>query len=470
RPGFLFVALESETVDSTQFGTRIDGRLHIAKAVENGAVAILTDLETVIPSDIDQAIPIIRCDEPRFGLGIVAANFYKNLQPETIALVTGTNGKTSVVHFTTAIWEHLGTKSASIGTLGVKDGFGNLIRDADSGLSVPETVALHAVLSELYLQGRNAISMEATSHALFDFRLSSVNATIAAFTNFTRDHLDFHADMEEYFQIKLRLFKDVVPEGCFAVLNTDMDRYLDVFNVCKARRLKTLTYGKDSDDFKMLSTSQTSYDQTLSFSFDNQNYTVTIPLVGEFQAYNFLCAVAIVHCSGVPLPAILDAASKLKPVEGRMSLVAELTNGSKIFIDYAHTPDGLRAALEATKAITRNRVLLVISCLGDRDKGKRSEMGEVASRLSDCTFVCDGDPGSELPQVIRAAIISKCTTAIEEPDRKIAIQRAIRGLKDDDSLLIVGRGDVRYHLAGSSHETTDRELVLGILSEESIHL
>lgn len=439
--GVLYLACESETVDSTRFGVRLDGRLFIETAIANGASAIVSDSSILQDTAIQKTnIPIIVTENPLSILGFICSRLFKETRPKNLALVTGTNGKTSTVNFARQIWTGLGYKSCSVGNLGGVCSDGSLVWDRDPVLSVPETVFMHKMLVGLAKRGIDHVAMEATSHALFDFRLHDSNANIGAFSNLTRDHLDFHHTMQEYFRVKMLLFKEVLKRGSWAILNADTDYFSAAYEVCQSQKHQIITYGHQAKEVRLIEVHNTVKGHRLDLLIFEKPYTVDFNLFGDFQISNALCALSIAIASGAKPEIAVEELNHLREVEGRLNQVASLPNGAKIIVDFAHTPDGLRAALEACRSFTKGQLVIVFGSAGDRDQGKRPLMGEIASRLADLVIVTNDSPGSEDPARIRKEILSKANEAIEIEDRYEAIKFAASQLKENDTLLLAGLG------------------------------
>ncbi|MBF0393333.1 MAG: UDP-N-acetylmuramoyl-L-alanyl-D-glutamate--2,6-diaminopimelate ligase [Alphaproteobacteria bacterium] len=421
-PNFLFAALP---------GSRSDGRDHVEAAIKAGAVAVLAP-----PGFTRPGIVVIQDPLPRRAFALAAARFFGR-QPATIAAVTGTNGKTSVVTFTRQIWTRLGLRAASLGTLGVVGPAGW----ARGGLTTPDPVALHKGLAELAAAGIDHAAIEASSHGLDQFRLDGVRLRAAAFTNLTRDHLDYHADMEAYLAAKLRLFGDLLPEGAGAVVNSDAPDAGRVLGFCHARRLKALTFGEAPEaDLRIVEAIPAGGGQDLSLVLMGRPVSLHLPLAGAFQASNALCALGLVlACGGDPIAAAA-ALETLEGVPGRLEKVAERSNGAPVFVDYAHTPDALETVLKALRPHAARRLAVVFGCGGDRDPGKRPPMGRIAAELADRVIVTDDNPRGEEPASIRRQILDACPGAREIGDRGRAIALAVAELEAGDVLVLAGKG------------------------------
>jgi UDP-N-acetylmuramoyl-L-alanyl-D-glutamate--2,6-diaminopimelate ligase len=424
QPGYLFAALA---------GTEQDGAAYIDSAIEQGAVAVLTAPHVSIPS---KAVHVVLDDNPRRKLALLAARFYA-AQPRFIAAVTGTNGKTSVAWFVRQMWETLGYKSASIGTLGA---IGTGL-SAGPSLTTPDPVVLHRQLAEFAASGVDHAIIEASSHGLAQYRLDGVKVAAAAFTNLSRDHLDYHRTEEEYFYAKKRLFAEIMPPGHTAVINADSPYAAEIEALCWARGNRIITYGETADDLRLVSTRLGNAGQTLTVEYKDERYDIDLPLAGKFQAMNALASVGLVLATtGMPVGSIFKSLERLTPVPGRMELAARHPNGAPIFVDFAHTPEGLENCLEALRPYAKNRLIVVFGCGGDRDPGKRPLMGAIARDMADMVYITDDNPRRENPAVIRAQIKEACPEAIEIGDRGKAIGAAIQALEPGDALVIAGKG------------------------------
>ncbi len=426
KPGFLFAALQ---------GVAADGRIYIDAAIKAGAVAVLTDQR---PGD--WAVPAVRAADPRLALAQAAAAFYPR-QPATIAAVTGTNGKSSTVDFLRQIWAHMGRKAASMGTLGAIGPSGVF----DLGHTTPDPVAIHEMLDRLAAEGVSHVAMEASSHGLSQHRLDGVKLAAGAFTNLTQDHLDYHPTFDDYRQAKLRLFTNLLPKGAPAVINADSPEREAVEASALKAGLRPFTVGWRGDHlwFDEIIPRGTGQDLRLQWEHapgDDRERLVHLPLIGEFQALNALCAAGIALALGDPAEEVLDALASLKGVHGRLELVGQTAAKAPVLVDYAHTPDGLETLLRAARPHVRGRLILIFGCGGDRDAAKRPMMGDIARRLADEVIVTDDNPRSEDPAKIRAAIRKAVPEASEIGDRAAAIQEGVKRLKAGDALLIAGKG------------------------------
>ncbi len=433
HPGDLFVALH---------GSQGDGRDYISSAIEAGAAAVLTSRG----ADLRVSVPVIEDDNPRRLYARLAARFFGR-QPEVQVAVTGTNGKTSVADFTRQIWACLGKKAASVGTLGVV-GEGEGLPGI-SGVTTPEPAILHKILCDLVKAGITHMVMEASSHGLDQHRLDGVRLQAAAFTNLTHDHLDYHKTEPAYFYAKARLFGELLTPGATAVINLDDPWGAVLEDIVWARGLFCMGIGSGPEAvIRIIAQEPMPTGQRLVFIYQGTKYSVTLPLIGDFQAKNALMAAGLVIATGGDAGEVIRSLETLKGVPGRMELVGLTDQGASVFVDYAHTPDGLQTVLRAIKAHNPNRVHVVFGCGGDRDVAKRPEMGAIAADLADCIYVTDDNPRTENPANIRSAILAACPQAMEIADRGTAIETAISALGKGDILVVAGKGHEEGQVVG----------------------
>ncbi len=389
RPGFLFAALA---------GTRTDGRRFAGEAAANGAVAILTDDPAALALDqtARARIAIVADPNPQRLLAQMAARFYSR-RPKTIVAVTGTNGKTSVAHFTREIWQALGHPAASLGTLGWVVG----AERHPGTLTTPDPVALHRTLSELAERGVDHAAIEASSHGLAQYRLDGLEVAAAAFTNLTRDHLDYHGDMAAYRAAKDRLFTALLAPGGTAVLNADSGEFARLAALVRGRGGQVISYGSIAGaDLRVLERVPQRDRQLIGLSLGGVRHQVELKLIGDFQAMNVLAALGLVIATGAAAQEAVAALGRLTTVPGRMQLAGERNNAA-VFVDYAHTPDALATVLTAARPHAERRLAVVFGAGGDRDTGKRPLMGQVAAEQADRVYVTDDNPRSEEPAAIR---------------------------------------------------------------------
>ena len=443
--GFLFAALP---------GTKVDGKRFIGDALARGAAAVLAG----DAAGVDAAVPLVTDANPRRQFAKMAAAFYAP-QPKTIAAVTGTNGKTSVTVFLRQIWEALGDKAASLGTIGL---FAPGIERPGS-LTTPDPVTLHRDLAMLAQAGIEHVALEASSHGLDQYRLDGLALAAAAFTNLTRDHLDYHADMEAYFSAKARLFTELLPASGTAVFNIDAAQTARLSRLCLGRGQRMITYGRNpAADLWLSDAIPEGLGQRITFSGFGEKRTIWIPLMGAFQAWNALCAVGLAIACGAPASAAFDAVAGLSGVPGRMQRIGD----APVIVDYAHTPDALQTALTALRPFATGKLIVIFGCGGDRDPGKRPQMGAIAEELADTVIVTDDNPRSEDPAAIRRAILAAAPQAQEIGDRAEAIRAAIKMLRPGDLLLVAGKGHERGQIIGDKTlPFDDAAMVRAILAE-----
>jgi UDP-N-acetylmuramoyl-L-alanyl-D-glutamate--2,6-diaminopimelate ligase len=447
RPGDLFVALR---------GTKADGLRFVADAVRSGAVAIVGEEAPDPP--LPAGVPFIAVEDARRALAQAAARFFPR-QPGMIAAVTGTSGKTSVVAFVRQIWSQLGRLAASIGTLGLISPDGEIA----GSLTTPDPIRLHRTLDELAGDGVSHVALEASSHGLDQRRLDGVRVRIGAFTNLTRDHLDYHSSLEAYLSAKLRLFETLIAADGAAVIDADAAHSAAFVRAAQARRLTLVTVGRAGADLRLLEARIDGLGQQLRLDHRGRNMTLRLPLVGHFQLENALLAAGIAMASGEDPGAVFAALEQLKGAKGRLELVARKNNAT-IFVDYAHKPDALAKALDALRAFARGRLVVVFGAGGDRDSGKRPLMGAIAAEKADRVIVTDDNPRSEDPAAIRAAILAAAPGAREIADRGAAIAAAIAELEPGDALLIAGKGHESGQIVGDRvRPFTDHEAVAAAL-------
>lgn len=431
KPGDLFVALS---------GTKADGSAFIADAVSRGASAIVV----AAGASVDASVPVIPVPEPRRFLALAAARFHGR-QPETMVAVTGTAGKTSVASFTRQIWAYAGHAAAMIGTTGVvapgRNDYGSL--------TTPDPVSLHALLAELTDAGVTHAAMEASSHGLDQSRLDGVKLAAAAFTNLGRDHMDYHPTVEHYMSSKMRLFDTLLPKGAPAVIYADDEWSGVAIEAARKAGLDVRTVGRKGDYLALKRVEHFRHKQTAEIHVGDDIYEVHIPLAGDFQVANALVAAGLAMSTGVPAPVAMAALEKLIGASGRLELVGHAKNGALAYVDYAHKPDALENVLTSVRPFTTGRVIVVFGCGGDRDKGKRPIMGEIAMRLADVVIVTDDNPRSEVPAVIRSEIMAAAKGATEISDRAEAIRSAVGMLQSGDTLIVAGKGHEEGQTVGT---------------------
>ncbi|MGE0037892.1 MAG: UDP-N-acetylmuramoyl-L-alanyl-D-glutamate--2,6-diaminopimelate ligase [Xanthobacteraceae bacterium] len=421
-------------------GAKDDGMRFVSAAIAAGAVAVVA--ERAPPAPLPDGIAFARVADARRALALGAAKVFPH-QPDVIAAVTGTSGKTSVAAFTRQIWSGLGHQAASIGTIGLV----SPKREVYGSLTTPDPVALHRSLDELAGEGVTHLAMEASSHGLDQRRLDGVRVAAGAFTNLSRDHLDYHPTLESYLLAKLRLFTDlIVPDGA-AVIVVDHKVSEQVVAAARGRGLRLLTVGRRGDGIRLLDTKIEGFAQVLRVAHAGREWTLRLPLVGTFQVENALTAAGLAIATGGEPSAVFAALERLEGAKGRLDFAGE-RNGAPVFVDYAHKPDALAKALEALRPYVTGRLIVVFGCGGDRDPGKRPMMGEIAAQLADRVVVTDDNPRSENPAAIRAAVLAAAPGAIEIGDRAEAIRTLVAELRRGDVLLIAGKGHETGQIVG----------------------
>jgi UDP-N-acetylmuramoyl-L-alanyl-D-glutamate--2,6-diaminopimelate ligase len=434
-PGYLFAALP---------GSRTDGRAFIAEAVSRGAAAVLAPEGTPWPAGVPPR-PLLEDPEPRRRLALLAAGLAGS-QPKFVVAVTGTNGKTSTVEFLRQIWVASGQPAASLGTLGlIAPGF-----DPGPGLTTPDPVSLAGTLARLASAGIRHAAIEASSHGLDQFRLDGVRLTAAAFTNLTRDHLDYHGTEDAYRAAKLRLFEELLPKGAPVVAWSELDTasLAALTGIARRRRLDLRTVGGAGTAIRLLAAIPRPDGQVLSVEAAGVRREITLPLPGRFQADNALMAAALAGALGGR--DALDRLAGLHGVRGRLELAARLPNGAAVYVDYAHTPDALERLLTALRPHTAGRLHVVFGAGGDRDRGKRPLMGAASARFADVAIVTDDNPRGEGPAAIRAAVLAACPGGREIADRERAIAEALNGLGPGDVLAVAGKGHEQGQTIGDA--------------------
>lgn len=418
-------------------GSEIHGGEFIQYAVRMQAGAVLTDaagLEIAKRNVAKLDIPFIIVADPRLALAQAAARYFAG-QPATVTAVTGTNGKTSVANFIRQIWVALGYEAVNFGTTGVEGAYTEGLKH-----TTPEPITLHRLLRKLKDAGITHAAMEASSHGLEQRRLDGVYLTVGGFTNFSQDHLDYHKTFEDYFAAKAGLFSRVLPPEGSAVINTLDPKGAELVAIAKARGQDVITLGAKSADLQILNTRSDSTGQDLRFAWQGEVHTVRLSLIGAFQAQNVLIAAGMVIAAGAQPADVFGLLSGLETVPGRMQLAATRANGASVFVDFAHTPDALEAAIIALRPHVLGRLVVIFGAGGDRDRGKRPLMGMVAAKNADVVFVTDDNPRSEEPASIRAEIMAACPNANEFGDRAAAILAGVDNLQTGDALLIAGKG------------------------------
>jgi UDP-N-acetylmuramoyl-L-alanyl-D-glutamate--2,6-diaminopimelate ligase len=452
KPGYLFAALE---------GTTVDGRRFIPDAIAAGAVAVLA-----LPGT-ECDVPVIESEMPRLTLAQLAMRFFPG-QPSHIAGITGTNGKTSVARFTQQLWLAGGHRAGTLGTLGAfAPGYEYALRH-----TTPDPVEIHQILSTMATMGTTHLAMEVSSHGLSQYRADGIHFRTAAFTNITQDHLDYHADFEDYFQAKMRLLTELLPRGNTAVLNLDgpgSDRAAEVAR--KAGR-ETFTVGRAGEDIRLLRVEPTATGLDVALSHGGRDHEVSLNMIGAFQADNALVAAGLAIVGGMPAEQAIAQLSSLTAAPGRMQPAGERRFSDKAsataYVDFAHTPDALTTALAAIRPHTDGNIVIVLGAGGDRDRAKRPLMGKAAAQGATVVVVTDDNPRSEDPAAIRADVKKGAPDAIEIAGREEAIRHAAGKLRPGDVLLVAGKGhETGQTIAGVTYPFSDVEVTRKAMQELS---
>ncbi len=430
-------------------GAVFNGEDFIGEAVRRGAIAVVARPE----ASVDGAVHL-KDERPRRLFASMAAKYFAPY-PDTVVAVTGTNGKTSTVEMTRQIWRMLGHRSASIGTLGVTTSDDQV----KTGLTTPDIVTFLSNVAGLKRMGISHVAYEASSHGLDQYRAEGVPLAAAAFTNFSRDHLDYHPSMEAYFEAKMRLFDEVIEPAKTAVVWTDDAKSDEVIERAKRRGLDVMTVGREGETIRLIEQTPSPLGQTLVLEQGGKTHRLSLPLIGAYQASNVMTAAALVLATGGEWRDVFSAMGRVAPVRGRLERAVISRAGAPVYVDYAHTPDALEAAIQALRPHVEGKLITVFGAGGDRDPGKREPMGQVATRLSDVVIVTDDNPRSEDPAKIRADIMAGAPGAIEVAGRKDAIARALSMAKVGDIILLAGKGHETGQIVGDKVLPFDDALV-----------
>ena len=435
RPGWLFAALP---------GAKVDGRSFAPRAVEQGAVAVLAGREIE-----GLASPLVIASDPRRAYALAAAAFW-GAQPATCVAVTGTNGKTSVAAFCRQMFAAAGFKAASMGTLGVRISAPGAEDEqlTPPGLTTPDAADVAELLARVAQSGVTHLALEASSHGIDQRRLDGVKLAGAGFLNLTQDHLDYHGTMGVYRAAKLRLFETLLTRGKTAVLNADSDAYSVFAGTAVSAGQTVMSVGEAGQGLQLIERVATPNGQTLKIRHDGKTYEVRLPLVGAYQASNALVAAGLCIAGGLSVEQALGGLEAIEGAPGRLQRVGQGPRGGEAYVDYAHTPDGLETVLKALRPHVRGKLIVVFGAGGDRDRGKRPLMGQIAAELADIAIVTDDNPRSETPAVIRAEIMTGASGLKEVADRREAIRAAVAMLADGDILVVAGKGHEQGQIVG----------------------
>lgn len=452
KQGFLFAALP---------GSKVDGSKYLIDAKNKGAVAAIVSDDAI---DIE-GLHLLRSSNPRRMLALAAARFY-GAQPDTVVAVTGTNGKTSVSVFVRQIWTEMGFRAASLGTIGIVGPNGTM----NLAHTTPDPVVLHAALAQLANEGVEHLAVEASSHGLDQYRLDGMRIAAGAFTNFTQDHLDYHATFEAYFKAKMRLFEELLQPGSVAVINADMPEAQAILSRVHARGLLAYTVGHKGADLRIIAAVQNEVGQMLRLAMVDGEYDVPLPLVGNFQASNAVVAAGLVLATGGEPSLVRHALASLKGATGRLELVGTSSAGARVYVDYAHTPDAIETALTALRPSVSGKLHVVFGCGGDRDKSKRPLMAKAAAAFADVVYVTDDNPRTEEAATIRREAMIGSPQAIEIADRAEAIAHAVKKLLQGDVLLVAGKGHEQGQIVGTiTKPFSDQDAVSAALAGKIYH-
>jgi len=435
--GALFIAIT---------GNDSDGMAYVEDALYKGAKAVLSQ---TAPAEWPHAAAWVQVADVRAAIAALASVFFP-LQPQYMFGITGTDGKTSTADFVRQLADLLQYPSASIGTLGLRSCLAHIDAQFPARNTSPEPILLHRTLQQLAEAGVQHVAVEASSHGLDQKRLDGVKFAAAAFTNLTRDHLDYHGTVAAYAAAKTRLFSKLLPPYATAVLNRDDGLYSSLHSMCKKRGIAEISFGyKKGADYRIARVAPHAHGLDATVVLNKQSYDISLPLYGDFQLMNMLAAVGLLHSAGVPLDALVALLPQLRGVHGRLEKIAQTPVGAPIFVDYAHTPAALENILKTMRVHCKNNLHVVFGCGGDRDAGKRPEMGRIATKLADHVIVTDDNPRGENPAEIRDAILRQAPGAKNIADRAVAIKTAVQQLQAGDVLVVAGKGHEQTQIIGT---------------------
>ena len=416
-------------------GSKFNGERYILDAASRGAKAVICSSKCQIKIN---NIAVIKVKNISTVITQACKIFYSK-KPKNIIAVTGTNGKSSVAEFYHQLLTIQKLPVASIGTLGIK--IKNRIKKIN--LTTLDIISLHKELSEIKKQGINHVILEASSHGLLQGRLNGLDFKTGIFTNFSQDHLDYHKSMKNYLKAKLILFSNLLKKNCNIISDNQIKEFKKLKLISKNRNLNLLTIGKKNSNIEIDSLIIKNNSQQLTLKFNRKKYMVEIPLIGLFQINNLLMAVLAAKLSGLNISKVLKNIKKINGVSGRLQLIKTLSNGTKIFVDYAHTPDALESSLKALKDHYGIRPDVVFGCGGERDVKKRPMMARVCEKHAEDIYVTDDNPRNENPKLIRKMIISgfKNMERVHNiSSRSLAIKEAVINSKPNRTILVAGKG------------------------------
>jgi UDP-N-acetylmuramoyl-L-alanyl-D-glutamate--2,6-diaminopimelate ligase len=428
RPGAVFFALP---------GARDDGLAHVAEAIAKGASVVVAEREP-----LGAPTAFVRVTDARAALSQAAARFFPR-QPECVVAITGTSGKTSVAAFTRQIWAALGLEAASLGTIGIV----SRPLSVYGSLTTPDPIELHQALDRLAGAGVTHLALEASSHGLDQKRLDGVRLTAGAFTNLSRDHMDYHPTREHYLAAKLRLIRELLPEGASVVIDADSEVAPRVAEAARSRGLAVISVGAEGETIRLVSLARQAFTSAIAIDYQSRRRSLSLALPGDFQVSNALVAAGLCIATGSDPEAVFAALSALQGAPGRLERIGA-RRGAAIFVDYAHKPDALEKALAALRPYVARRLVVVFGCGGNRDAGKRPLMGAIATKGAEVVIVTDDNPRFEDAAAIRAQILSAAPGALEIADRAEAIRAAIAMLEEGDALIIAGKGHETGQIVG----------------------
>lgn len=450
-PGYLFAAMP---------GMQQDGRQFIADAMQRGAAAIVSEGPNPQVVWAPRRAPQLIIENVRHALAVMARRFFR-YHPKQIVAVTGTNGKTSVVEFLRQFWQAAGRRAASLGTLGVRGTAHDKLFALEH--TTPEPVLLHHILRDLYALGITHLALEASSHALTQARLDGVALAAAGFTNLSREHMDYHRNLGDYRAAKERLFTDLLPSSAPAVIHIGTAEGRALADRLRQSGRKLIRVGGRAGNLAILRQKAVAQGWDMKLSWQGRVHEFVLPLGSDFQVENVLTAMGLALASGLEMESLVRAAPRLSAPPGRMERVGHCPNGAPVFVDYAHTPAALARALQSLMPGGKGEIVLVFGCGGNRDQGKRSEMGRLAEELAHHVILTDDNPRTELPEHIRRQILAGMSSqaAVQNiGDRRAAIRAALEIAQPGQMVLVAGKGHEEGQQIGQTmHAFSDRQVI-----------